>query len=952
MGSVTLGSTDREHATNLYAASFSFPTRVPILNTPLALTGLAGQLSLTRDKYIFALTAHVATLGDGYVVKEGDLFRGSVTGQVSTAGDFGLRGEVTLLTFLRGTSGLCVRFTADPLANCSDIIGNPNLVRGTGVCFEAQGGGKQSIADTLSLEMTIRRADGRIAQGPNGIDMSARFEGYGNFADYLSGNATGTIGTFIGKRGQRTLGAKAELTIKGPLGYAYPRIFVGLNGDIYLWNPDYYQLDAGDPFAQVLAPHLTDVLAGAGAAVAPARAALRRAPETEGQAALGAPTAASPVGAPTATVRGTFRIASGQTNTLFVLTWRRGAPSLTLVAPDGHIITARHPGHGVMLIDAPGRGARRGAALYMSAPPAGAWRVIIGGLRGGEAARFLMLGSQPQPALTMTEPARGQTAMARGADGAVTLGGRVQPAAPGTTVSVYASPYTRMQPNAVAGAGILLSSDVPVHGGAWRYRWSTGAALPGRYTVYARLNNGTAPDVTAAALGTVLVAQPAHPEAPRRVSGVAGTQGLALRWLPPVHAALVAGYVVRWRAAQPRGAAWQTRDVGAARAVLLDLVAPNDPIQVQVTAYDLLGREGPWASIIVRRPSGTRRSSTGHSGHTPRRRQGPRGGAAPRVIAAEPAWPAAPAVVSADGPSGGGALCPLKPPPAKTTPTTPTPTGTPIPTATPGPTVASTTPFSATRWTLPGLSSGSGLTPPSLSSGVRVVPEDFIDGFARADIRRAKNHAVQGLSNYRIGFLTRSGPGALWRRSGVVVFFGPLSYVPAATAGITLSTAAAFRNYYCRPSPAHCDEVGRATGIVALISAGGLKSVREDPLVNPPGWITVPINMGPQLRAKGHLLANVLGGPPADPRNFVTLWQAPTNSPLMSTRETRIRDALRSAREPYIFYRVTPEYQGNDAIPSAVDLQAIGPNGYDMACRITNPPTPATATMTCSASKE
>ena len=88
-------------------------------------------------------------------------------------------------------------------------------------------------------------------------------------------------------------------------------------------------------------------------------------------------------------------------------------------------------------------------------------------------------------------------------------------------------------------------------------------------------------------------------------------------------------------------------------------------------------------------------------------------------------------------------------------------------------------------------------------------------------------------------------------------------------------------------------------------------------------------------QARGHLLANQLGGRGDDLRNLVTLTQNPTNSSHMATFENA---AARKSREgEAIEYFVEPLYRDGVLAPEAIFMTATGSRGTRMARVISNP---------------
>lgn len=124
------------------------------------------------------------------------------------------------------------------------------------------------------------------------------------------------------------------------------------------------------------------------------------------------------------------------------------------------------------------------------------------------------------------------------------------------------------------------------------------------------------------------------------------------------------------------------------------------------------------------------------------------------------------------------------------------------------------------------------------------------------------------------------------------------------------------------------DDLGRPTGASATITrdmlGSGSRAVRE-----PPGF-------GGQAagHARGHLIARQLGGSGRDPRNLVTLFQRPTNSPAMRGFENAVRAAVE--RGEVVRYTVQPIYRGSEAIPRAVTLTARGSGGLRLDVSVLN----------------
>jgi hypothetical protein len=126
------------------------------------------------------------------------------------------------------------------------------------------------------------------------------------------------------------------------------------------------------------------------------------------------------------------------------------------------------------------------------------------------------------------------------------------------------------------------------------------------------------------------------------------------------------------------------------------------------------------------------------------------------------------------------------------------------------------------------------------------------------------------------------------------------------------------------------DEFGRPTGVTATITKDmiGTGSPAKNS-IRPPGF-------GGQVsgHARGHLLANVLGGSGKDVRNLVTLFQNPTNTPIMRGFEKEVKDAVMSGQT--VRYNVVPIYEGSNPIPKAITIKARGTGGFSLDVTIFN----------------
>jgi len=635
------------HCARLYAAHFQLTLAhgIKIGTTGLELTSISGGLDTScRAAGGVILTAtlggHLQTALDG-----GAFFAGDVSGILATDGNFGVSlTNATLLRVIAVHGALCVRASPESDSVCRQALpDHPEIGATRGVYVEAGG----SVNRTVTLPLLNYQLGGQL-----GLELYGKLErppGYGQTV--IEATVTGTAslvagsyslaGSFVGRFGRfqgapgsgRGIQAILHGTVNQPPGppihhdYA---LFIDENGNVTWGNTSAYtltpttagqfdQLAGASPDGHVAPPGP----AVAAAAVGPADtvALLPTATALPTGTATAVPTStstATPRPTPTATasptvtatptprpVVGSFRIPRGQTDTFMSLGWQSGAPTLTLVAPNGRRITPEQPALGASLVFTQ---TANTVTFYLRRPPAGRWQVRIGNVHGGEHFVFTMQGNAPVPTLSVVVPGRGRTLLADAAHPRVTLAGRLSGGPPRATVALFyttAPTIGRGAGRAPNYAGTPLAPAAPVRQGAWRYNWDTRAVPPGRYYVYAALNNGMGPLVVGYGAGSVLVRQPTRPGGPRAVQGVQRGSTLTVQWQAPAQAALVAGYVVRYRPSGVSGEPWIVQDVGATRRVALSGTRTDVRYAVAVAAYDVTGRQGAW---VAGRVSGGPRS--------------------------------------------------------------------------------------------------------------------------------------------------------------------------------------------------------------------------------------------------------------------------------------------------------------------------------------------------------
>ncbi|MGW7076831.1 DUF6531 domain-containing protein [Streptomyces sp. NPDC054871] len=122
---------------------------------------------------------------------------------------------------------------------------------------------------------------------------------------------------------------------------------------------------------------------------------------------------------------------------------------------------------------------------------------------------------------------------------------------------------------------------------------------------------------------------------------------------------------------------------------------------------------------------------------------------------------------------------------------------------------------------------------------------------------------------------------------------------------------------------------GRPTGAIARIGPNppdGGKAVRR---MKPPGFGGEAAG-----HSRGHLIPKQLGGPGNEPRNFVTQDAVVNNGPQSDFEDAVAAyvkgDPANGVPGNEVIYVATPRYSGSDPIPSRVDVEVFGDNGWYM----------------------
>ncbi|MGH3312405.1 MAG: DUF6531 domain-containing protein [Streptomyces sp.] len=121
---------------------------------------------------------------------------------------------------------------------------------------------------------------------------------------------------------------------------------------------------------------------------------------------------------------------------------------------------------------------------------------------------------------------------------------------------------------------------------------------------------------------------------------------------------------------------------------------------------------------------------------------------------------------------------------------------------------------------------------------------------------------------------------------------------------------------------------GRPSGAIALIGPSHQQGTKAQRRIKPPGFGGEPAG-----HSRGHLIPKQLGGDGRDERNLVTQDAQVNNGP-QSDFEDEVSAYVHGGHE--VLYVATPHYSGNDPIPSRVDIDVYGDDGWYMGASFMN----------------
>ncbi|MYY83207.1 MULTISPECIES: DUF6531 domain-containing protein [unclassified Streptomyces] len=131
------------------------------------------------------------------------------------------------------------------------------------------------------------------------------------------------------------------------------------------------------------------------------------------------------------------------------------------------------------------------------------------------------------------------------------------------------------------------------------------------------------------------------------------------------------------------------------------------------------------------------------------------------------------------------------------------------------------------------------------------------------------------------------------------------------------------------------DDLNRPTGVFASLRNEMLDTGSPAGSTWTPGWRGHGTSFN---EARGHLLANRLGGPgkgSLSRQNLVTLTQDPVNTPVMREIEDKVYRAV--AKGENVQYSVVPKYEGTNPVPTRLEISAYGNRGFSLTEKLENP---------------
>lgn len=424
---------------------------------------------------------------------QGRIFDGSLSGAVSSNGNFGVSIKGTTMGFVEVGGSVCIRVVDVAGDDVCDRLNDPYLTGTAGVGIFAAAhlgasihyeGSLGNVAAGLSAH-----AQGRFAKIGNQAYLDATLGGelHVKATSWLLPDIEGSaalraqLGLFATPSGSSIPGIKGTLTGDLKVHGTFTDTTVHVERSVFIDAQGGYTEDNVDQY------------------VPTGTTSFRRAADARSASKTSY----------------AFDIGPGQTQTLVTLLWKKGSapPPLTLVSPDDLKIAAQLQGGAPQIsITGPNVTPQQQSSAYVAglaipnvlqvyipAPTVGRWTATVGKAQG---AKLLIRSNKPLPNLSVA-------AVADASGSVVQING----SADATSVALYASPTACGANDSIDASGQLLKARVGVKNGAFTYAWKPTAS--GSYTIYAQADNGRGPLVRACADTPVAIVVKAHPDVVR-----------------------------------------------------------------------------------------------------------------------------------------------------------------------------------------------------------------------------------------------------------------------------------------------------------------------------------------------------------------------------------------------------------------------------------------------------
>jgi hypothetical protein len=271
----------------------------------------------------------------------------------------------------------------------------------------------------------------------------------------------------------------------------------------------------------------------------------------------------------------TFTVASGTPALLVGLGFASGTPALSLIAPDGQILTASSPGI-VATLDL------TQTLLAVKHPMPGLWQARADNLADAQYT-LAALGARPAP--TVSAPT-----VTDNGDGSYSIGVIGGSSTLTSTISLFydASPSEH--------TGIPLVQDLPLS--TTSYLWRPGAVAAGIYHIYAMVDDPLDAPAYAYGAATISISDSAPPDVPVGLRAQDAGGSALISWTPSL-ASDVAGYRIYY--SEPGSGATFMSDLpdGQCSSYTQQGLYLSGAWQIAVSAYDINGNESVRSPVIV-----------------------------------------------------------------------------------------------------------------------------------------------------------------------------------------------------------------------------------------------------------------------------------------------------------------------------------------------------------------